>query len=64
MNDTQKEILDFWFEETQPQQWFQKNPDFDQMIKSRFLEVYEIARQSGLDSWKNDLSRSFEAHIV
>ena len=54
MNDTQKEILDFWFEETQPQQWFQKNPDFDQMIKSRFLEVYEIARQSGLDSWKND----------
>ncbi|MBL4589228.1 MAG: DUF924 domain-containing protein [Alphaproteobacteria bacterium] len=54
MNDSQKDILNFWFEESQPQQWFQKNPAFDELIRSRFLEVYEIARQGALNDWKND----------
>ena len=54
MNDTQKDILDFWFKETQPQQWFQKNPEYDELVKSNFLETYEIARQGALDEWKND----------
>ena len=54
MNDSQKDILNFWFKESQPQQWFQKNPEYDELIRSRFLEVYEIARQGALDEWKND----------
>lgn len=54
MRDTQKDIIDFWFEDSSPQQWFQKNPDYDALIKSRFLETYEIARQGAVDSWKND----------
>lgn len=54
MKDSQKDVIDFWFKESSPQQWFQKNPEYDALIKSRFIEVYEIARQGGLDDWKND----------
>ncbi|MGE4313207.1 MAG: DUF924 family protein [Pseudobdellovibrionaceae bacterium] len=54
MKNSQKEVIDFWFEETQPQQWFQKNEDFDSLIKSRFLETYEAARNGYLDDWKKD----------
>ena len=37
MRDTRQEILHFWFKETEPVQWFQKNPDFDQLIRERIL---------------------------
>lgn len=54
MKDGQQEILNFWFTETQPQQWFQKNEEFDQKIKENFLEIYEMARKGLLDDWKKD----------
>lgn len=55
MKNGQQEILDFWFKETQPQQWFQKNEDFDLKIKENFLETYEMARKGYLDEWKKDV---------
>ena len=54
MRDTKQEILHFWFRETEPQQWFQKNPDFDNEIRDRFLVTYEMARDGLCDAWRGD----------
>ncbi len=54
MRDTKQEIIHFWFEETEPQQWFQKNDDFDNEIRDRFFVTYEMARDGLCDSWNKD----------
>lgn len=54
MRDAKSEILTFWFEDTQPQQWFQRNDDFDDTITSRFLDVYKMATDGMFDDWMND----------
>lgn len=54
MRDTKQEVIKFWFEETQPQQWFQKNPDFDAHIKERFKTSYEMARDGLCSDWTKD----------
>lgn len=54
MRDTKAEVLHFWFDEVQPQQWFQKNDDFDETIRQRFLTVYEMAADGLCDSWRDD----------
>ena len=47
-----EEILNFWFKECKPDQWFKKNEDFDQMIKRRFSGAIEDAIEGKLDSWE------------
>ncbi len=54
VRDTRREVLLFWFNETQPAQWFQKNPAFDDLIRTRFLMSYEMAAGGLCDSWKDD----------
>lgn len=54
MKDLQKEILDFWFVETQPKQWFQVNADFDESIKARFEDAYNKAASGQYDDWQSD----------
>jgi uncharacterized protein (DUF924 family) len=51
--DGQKDVLGFWFEETQAPQWFQVNPEFDDLIKTRFSDSYEKASLGIFDDWKN-----------
>lgn len=51
MRDTKQDILYFWFEETRPVQWFQKNEDFDRIIRDRFLVTVEMARDGLCDHW-------------
>ncbi len=54
MRDSKTEILLFWFEETEPKQWFQKNEDFDAHIRGRFLNIYKMARDGLCDGWVAD----------
>lgn len=54
MKDIQKDVLTFWFEETQPPQWFQINPEFDASISECYLDAYEKAALGIFDDWKND----------
>jgi uncharacterized protein (DUF924 family) len=53
MKDFQKDILSFWFDETQPKQWFQVNEDFDRTVTERFSEPYDMAVSGDFDTWKN-----------
>ncbi len=39
-----REILDFWFDELQPQQWWVKDEKLDLLIRERFLNIYEQAK--------------------
>ncbi len=54
MRDTKQEILKFWFEETAPQQWFQKNESFDTEITERFHITYDMARKDLCADWTRD----------
>lgn len=54
MKSSKSDILDFWFVQTQPQQWFQVNEEFDEAIKDRFGEAYQLAADGVYDDWKND----------
>lgn len=52
MSSKIKNILDFWFIETSAEQKFKKDFKFDQVIKDRFLNDYELASQNKLDDWQ------------
>lgn len=54
MRDSKAEILHFWFEETEPQLWFQKNETFDARVRDRFLTIYRLACDGLCDGWKQD----------
>ena len=51
MRDLQKDILKFWFDETAPSQYFQTNEEFDDLIRRRFGDAYEWAKDGLYDSW-------------
>ncbi len=54
MRDTKNEVLRFWFEETLPAQWFQKNEAFDADISERFILTYEMAKKDLCAPWAKD----------
>lgn len=47
------DILTFWFEETDPKQWWQVDEGFDQTIEARFGQLLKQASQSELHHWRN-----------
>ena len=47
-----QDIIDFWFEETDPKFWWKKDAGFDQLIADRFEVVHHMAIQDGLASWR------------
>ncbi len=46
------QILDFWFQELTPKDWWQKDLAFDQMISQRFKEVHQAANHGELYLWR------------
>ena len=47
-----QEVIDFWFEESEPSQWWIKDEEFDQLIRDRFSEVHEKASKCELFEWR------------
>lgn len=45
-------VLQFWFKETRPEQWWKKDPDFDAVIRNRFSTLHGQAAQSELYGWR------------
>lgn len=58
------EILKFWFEELEPLQWFQKDLDFDLMIRKRFDAVYQAAKNNELFQWRESAEGRLAEIIV
>ncbi|MGS0682344.1 DUF924 family protein [Shewanella sp. 125m-7] len=45
-------VLHFWFEEIDPKQWWIKDLEFDAVIKQRFANLLEQAKQGELYHWR------------
>lgn len=47
-----REVLAFWFEETEPKSWWHVDPAFDESIRIRFGEVLRQAACGELFEWR------------
>ena len=63
-NISADDIINFWFKEITPKQWWVKDLDFDKLIKSRFLEIYKSAAQGELVNWRNQAMSSLAEIII
>ena len=57
------QIIEFWFTDIKPKDWFTKNPDFDALLEQRFGDVIEDAIGARLDSWAK-AKKGRLAHIL
>ena len=48
-----QEVLNFWFEEITPEQWWKKDENFDQICRDRFLTLHQQAAQGELFQWRD-----------
>ena len=46
-----KAVLNFWFNDTTPSQWFAKDPAFDALVRQRFLDLTRKAIAGELGPW-------------
>jgi uncharacterized protein (DUF924 family) len=51
---TPADILNFWFDEITPAQWWKVDPAFDESIASRFGALHAAAVQGELFDWRGD----------
>ncbi|MFL9841927.1 DUF924 family protein [Sphingomonas sp. ST-64] len=48
-----KSVLDFWFDEVEPEQQFAKDPELDAEIVRRFSRAHDIVMASGAAGWRD-----------
>ena len=48
------DVIIFWFEETQPSQWWRKDDEFDQLIIRKFSVIHDKATTCELFAWRKD----------
>ena len=58
-----RQVLSFWFGRER-QAWFEKNPAFDEEIRSRFLPLYEKTCNGELRSWQQEAGSCLARVIV
>ena len=46
------EVLDFWFVEAGPQAWWERNPEFDELVRRRFGALHARGARGELYSWR------------
>ncbi|BFM50449.1 DUF924 family protein [Marinomonas sp. THO17] len=59
-----QEVIDFWFSEVDPKQWFQKDHAFDLMIQQRFGKLHDQASAGELFSWRHTAVGSLAEIII
>lgn len=57
-------ILNFWFNELSPEQWWKKDPELDQSISSRFATLHHKATLGELAEWRNTASGCLAEIII
>lgn len=50
---TAETIIDFWFEQSSPKDWFAKSEAFDSKIVSQFAKTYDAAINGELYDWRS-----------
>ena len=46
-----EDVLEFWFQQCHPWQWFRRRDSFDALVRERFSEAVERALAGELDHW-------------
>lgn len=60
-----KDVLNFWFEELYPIQWFQGGADLDEKITDKFSALHKAAALGELNTWRtNALERLAEIIVL
>lgn len=59
-----QQVIDFWFTEITPAQWWKKSDAFDQHIKERFSTIHQQAIHCELSSWRETSTGSLAEVIV
>jgi uncharacterized protein (DUF924 family) len=57
-------VLDFWFKELTPKQWFVKDEDLDLIITKKFLSLHTQASQCELNHWRETIEGRLAEIIV
>ena len=47
-----RSVIEFWFNEIEPKQWWVKDIEFDGLITKRFQAIHHSARQGELHAWR------------
>ncbi|GLP96149.1 DUF924 family protein [Paraferrimonas sedimenticola] len=61
---SKQQVLDFWFEELSPKQWFGGGPELDQIIASRFSDLHHAISQGEGFSWRDSAEGRLAEIIV
>ncbi len=48
------DVLAFWFDQTPPEKWWKADPEFDAIIRDRFLGLLQQAAAGELYAWRED----------
>ncbi|HOH03184.1 MAG: hypothetical protein BWY17_05172 [Deltaproteobacteria bacterium ADurb.Bin207] len=59
-----QEILDFWFRELEPTQWWQKDEQLDALIRRRFGHWHEQAMAGEWCAWRESAAGSLAEVII
>jgi uncharacterized protein (DUF924 family) len=62
--ETQTDVLAFWFEEIDPRLWFAADSEFDDLIRARFLGLIDQAAAGELFPWRVTASGRLAEIIV
>jgi uncharacterized protein (DUF924 family) len=57
-------ILEFWFEEIAPSQWWTKDAEFDQLVVDRFSAIHSRATRCELFEWRKSAEGRLAEVIV
>ncbi len=49
-----RDVLEFWFEQTEPSQWWKKDDGFDRVIIERYSALHRAAARCELFEWRMD----------
>lgn len=59
-----EDVLNFWFHELTPKQWFGGKGDLDDSIRSRFLPAHDAASRGELFQWRESVDGRLAEIIV
>ena len=48
-------IIKFWFDDIDQKKWFEKDDNFDELLKNKFSKHVELALDNKFDHWKSDI---------
>ena len=64
MTVTYQDVLEFWFDELTPKDWFTGGAEIDTLIESRFPELHKVAAQGELFEWRQNAQGRLAEIIV